>query len=63
MTTCMLEAKILAENLWDEAMNVSAHIQNRVPHSFVKGKTHFESYFGLKLDVSNFRMFGSTTWA
>ena len=26
MTTCMLEAKELAENLWDESMNVIAHI-------------------------------------
>ena len=30
MTTCMLEAKGLASKLWDEAMNVAAHIQNRV---------------------------------
>ena len=26
MTTCMLEAKNLAANLWDEAMNVASHI-------------------------------------
>ena len=63
MTTCMLEAKGLASKLWDEAMNVSAHIQNRVPHSSVKGKTHFKSYFGHKLDVSNSNVFGSTEWA
>ena len=59
----MLEAKGLAENLWDEAMNFSAHIHNRVPHSSMKGKTPFEAYFGHKLDVSNFRVFGSTAWA
>ena len=53
----------MAENLWDKAMNVSAHIQKRVPHSSVKGKTPFEAYFGHKLDVSNFRVFGSTAWA
>ena len=29
----------------------------------MKGKTHFESYFGRKLDVSNLRVFGSTAWA
>ena len=63
MTTCMLEAKGLDANLWDEAMNVFAHIQNRVPHSFLKGKTHFEAYFGHKSNVSNFKVFGSTTWA
>ena len=59
----MLESKKLAENLWAEAMNVVAYIQNRVPYSSVKGKTPFESYFGHKLDVSNLRVFGSTAWA
>ena len=28
----------------------------------MKGKTPFEAYFGHKLDVSNFRVFGSTAW-
>ena len=63
MTTCMLEAKGLDAILWDEAMNVAANIQNRVPHSSVKGKTPFEAYFGHKPNVSNFRVFGSTSWA
>ena len=44
-------------------MNFTSHIHNRVPHSFVKGKKPFESYFGHKTDVSNFRVFGSTAWA
>ena len=39
------------------------HIQNILPHSSMKGKTPFESYFGYKPDVSNFRVFGSTAWA
>ena len=59
----MLESKKLAVNLWDEAMHAAAYIQNRVPHSSVKGKTHFESYFGHNPDVSNLRVFGSTAWA
>ena len=59
----MLEAKILATNLWDQAMNVAAYIHNRVPHSSMKGNTPFKSYFGHKLDVSNFKVFGSTAWA
>ena len=33
MTTCMLESKKLAENLWAESMHVVAYIQNRVPYS------------------------------
>ena len=63
LTTCMLEAKGLAANLWAEAMNVAADIQNIVPHSSVKGNTPFKDYFGHKLDVSNFKVFGSTAWA
>ena len=59
----MLEAKRLAANLWDEAMNFDAHIHNRLPHSSMKGKTPFKSYFGHNPDVSNFRVFGSTSWA
>ena len=63
MTTCMLEAKVLATNLWDNAMNVAEKIHNRVPHSSVKGNTHFKAYFGHKLDVSNSKVFGSIEWA
>ena len=59
----MLESKKLAANLWDEAMHAVEYIQNRVPHSSMKGKTTFESYFGHKLDVLNLRVFGSTAWA
>ena len=55
----MLESKKLAENLWAEAMHATAYIQNRVPHSLVKGKTPFEAYFGHKPDVPNLRVFGS----
>ena len=62
MTTCMLEAKYLAANIRAEAMNFSAYIHNRVPHSSMKGKTPFEAYFGHKLDVSNFKVLGSTAW-
>ena len=51
----MLESKKLAANLWAEAMHAAEYIQNRVPHSSVKGKTPFKAYFGHKPDVSNLR--------
>ena len=63
MTTCMLGSKKIPANLWDEYMHYVAYIQNRVPHSSMKGKTPFEAYFGHKPDVSNLRVFGSTAWA
>ena len=63
MTTYMLESKKLAANLWAEAMHATAYIQNRVPHSYMKGKTPFEAYFRHKLDMSNLRVFGSTAWS
>ena len=59
----MLESKKLAANLWAEAMHDAVYIKNRVPHSYVKGNTPFESYYGHKPDVSNLQVFGSTTWA
>ena len=59
----MLESKKLAANLWVEAMHATESIHKRVTHSSIKGKTPFESYFGHKTDVSNLRVFGSTTWA
>ena len=59
----MLESKKLAANLWAEAMHATTYIQNRVPHSSMKGKTPFEAYFGHKSDMSNLRVFGSTAWA
>ena len=63
MTSCMLESKKLAANLWAEAMHASEYIQNRVSHSSMKWNTPFEAYFRHKLDVSNLRVFGFTAWA
>ena len=59
----MLELKGLAAYIWVEAMNGDAYIHNIFQHSSIKGKTLFEAYTGHKLDVSNLRVFGSTTWA
>ena len=59
----MLESKKLAANLWAEVMNDAEYIQNRVPHSSMKGNTPFVAYFVHKPNVSNLRVFGSTAWA
>ena len=63
MSTCMLEAKDLDENICNEAMNYDEYIYKIVPHSSMKEKTNFESFTGHKPDVSNFKVFGSTAWA
>ena len=63
MATRMLESKKRATNLWDEYMHAATYINNRVPHSSMKGKTPFEGYFGHKPDVSNLWVFGSIAWA
>ena len=59
----MLESKKVAAYLWDEAMHAMENIQNKVPHSSMKWKAPFKSYFGHKPDVSNLRVFGSMAWA
>ena len=59
----MHESKGLATNIWVEAVNVGAYIQNIFPYSFVKGKIPFEDYTGHKPYVSHLRVFGSTAWA
>ena len=63
MTAWMIEAKYLATNIWGEAMNVSSSIHNMFPHSSMKLKMPFKAWFGHKLDVSNFKALGSTSWA
>ena len=51
MTTSILEYKYLDANMWVEAMNFVAYIQNRVPYSFSNP------------NVFNLMLFGSTRWA
>jgi hypothetical protein len=59
----MLHAKSLPQRLWAEALNCATYIRNRAPHSFVKDKTPYEAWSGLKLEVTHFRIFGLRAWA
>ena len=56
MTTCMLEAKGLAANLWVEAMNVASHIQNS-PSLFRERKDSFRSLFWTQTGCVKFQGF------
>ena len=59
----MLHAKSLPQRLWAEALNCATYIQNRSPHRFVKDKTPYKAWSGLKLEVTHFCIFSSHAWA
>ena len=57
MATCMMEAKNLPPNFWDEDINCASYIQNRVPHKHLDGMTPFKSWSGHKPDCDLFQDF------
>jgi hypothetical protein len=63
MASCMLHSKSLPHRLWVEALNCETSIQNRYPHRYVKDKTPYEAWSGLKPEVTHFHIFGSRAWA
>ena len=63
MDNCMLDAISLLSRFWVEAINCASYIQNRSPHKFITGKTHFEAWNGMQPEVNHFRIFESRAWA
>jgi hypothetical protein len=59
----MLHAKLLPQRLWVEEINCATYIQTRFPHRYVKDKTPYEAWSGLKLEVTHFCIFDSRAWA
>ena len=59
----MLHAKSLPHRLWAKALNCATYIKNRSPHRYVKDKTPYEAWSGLKPEVTHFHIFGSRAWA
>jgi hypothetical protein len=59
----MLHAKSLPHRLWAEELNCATYIQKISPHRYVKDKTPYEAWSGLKPEVTHFRIFGSRAWA
>ena len=57
MASCILHAKSLPQILWAEALNCATYIQNKSPHRFVKDKTPYEAWSGLKPEVTHFHIF------
>jgi transposase InsO family protein len=63
MSSYMLHEKLLPHRLWAEALNCETYIQNRSPHRYVKDKTPYEAWSGLKLELTHFLIFVSHAWA
>jgi hypothetical protein len=63
MASCMIRAKSFRQILWVEALNCENYIQIISPHRYVKDKTPYEAWSGLKLEVTHFCIFGSRAWA
>ena len=63
METCMMEAKDLNPDLWDEDIKCAAYVQNIALHKALDGKTPYEAWSGHKPNVSHFMVFGSKAWA
>ena len=63
METCMIEAKDLIPNIWDESIKCGTYIQNIYIHKSMNNKTPYEAWFGNKPNISHFIIFGSRAWA
>ena len=60
MARAMLYNKVMARNLWGEAVNTTCHTVNRVYFRPRTKKTPYELWKGRKPNVKYFRIFGST---
>jgi hypothetical protein len=54
----MIHDQNLAMILWVEASMTTVYVQNRSPHKIMKNMTPKEAFFGVKLEVGHFRIFG-----
>ena len=58
----MLHHQSVPLHLWVEACNTSVYLQNRSLHHILRKKTPMEASSRKRLDVSHFRMFGSSVY-
>ena len=49
-------------HLWAEARNTTVYVQNHCPHRVLGMSTLEEDFTGNKLDVSHFKIFGSSVY-
>jgi hypothetical protein len=58
----MLHDQGLPLHLWAKACNTAVYVQNRCPHRVLGMSTPEEAFTGKKLDVSHFKIFGSSVY-
>ena len=58
----MLHDQGLPIHLWAEACNIVVYVQNRCPCRVLSMSTPEEAFTGKKLDVSHFKIFGSSVY-
>jgi hypothetical protein len=63
MTRSMLKEKGLPKQFWVEAIACSVYLLNRCPTKSVKNMTPQEAWYGYKLSVAHFRIFGCIAYA
>jgi hypothetical protein len=54
----MIHDQDIPMHLWEEATRTTIYVQNRLSHSALGFKTPEEMFFGNKLEVSHFKIFG-----
>ena len=55
MVRCMLHEKGLPKEYWAKATNTTVFLLNRLPTKAVNGKTPFETWYGYKPSLKNFK--------
>jgi hypothetical protein len=54
----MIHDQDLPMVLWVEACNTTVYVQNMSPHKVLEDKNLEEAFFGVKLEIGHFRIFG-----
>ena len=63
MANCLLQSKGLSLCFWVEAISCANYIVNWIPTNVLENITLEETWISIKLDVIQFRVFGSEAWA
>jgi hypothetical protein len=48
--------------LWAKACNTTLYVQNMSPHKVLEDKTLEEAFFGVKLEIGHFHIFGCSIY-